>query len=152
MDANELATRYKTAIEEKLGLVGKIEEGDMAVSFRYPDFGVFYFAIDAKDDPEYMMLVFPNFADKDSTDGDIDKLVELANQVNKSNKSVKLSVGDDSNVTANIECYLAAPGEAPSQELLNSVINRNVTAIRAAVTTFRLAAKGVTAAEEPSSA
>lgn len=141
MDALELATRYKIAIEGQLGLVGEIADGNIAVKFRYPEFGVFYFAIDAKDDPAYMMLIFPNFADKDSTGGDINKLVELANKVNGSNKSVKLLVGDDSNVTANIECYLAAPEMAPSQELLNSVIKRNVTAIRAAVATFRLLAK-----------
>lgn len=99
-----------------------------------------------------MMLVFPNFANKDLTDGNISKLVELANKVNGSNKSVKLSVQDDSNVGATIECYLAAPGEGPSQELLNSVINRNVTAIRAAVATFRMAAKGGGDAEGKSDA
>lgn len=139
MDGLELAKRYKTAIEESLGLLARIENENRVVTFKYPEVGVFFFVIDAKDDPEYMTLVFPSFADKDLTGGNASKLLELVNKVNGSNKAVKLSMQDDSNVTATIECFLAATGEAPGQALLNSVIKRNVTSIRAAVATLRLA-------------
>ena len=91
-----------------------------------------------------MMLVFPNFADKDLTGGDKSKLLELVNQVNSSTKAVKLSVRDKEpfNVIATIECFLAAKGQGPSQELLDSVIKRNLSAIRSAVQSLIVAARG----------
>ena len=141
MDALELATRYKKAVEESLGVIANIENENRVVAFKYPDFGTFLFAIDAKDDPEYMMLLFPNFADKDMTGGDVNKLLELVNNVNGSNKAAKLSMRDDSSVTATIECYLAAENKAPTLEVLSSVIKRNVSSIRSAVAALRLAGK-----------
>ena len=152
MDANELAQRYKKAVEEKLGLLGKIDDaGD--VIFRHPDLGSFFFSLDAKDDPEYMMLVFPNFADKDLTGGDRGKLLELVNQVNRTNKAVKLAVRDnpEASVGATDECFLGASGEMPSQDLLNGVIKRNLSAIRSAVQSLIQAAKGGGAADQQTS-
>lgn len=142
MDAKELAQRYKTAVEEGLGLLGKPDD-DNDVVFKHPDLGTFFFSLDAENDPEYMMLVFPNFADKDLTGGDKTKLLQLLNQVNRKSKAVKLAMRDDENgnVVATIESFLAAPNQGPSQELLNSVVKRNMSAMRAAIDSLIRAAK-----------
>jgi hypothetical protein len=152
MDAKELALRYKSAVEEGLGLLAKLDD-DNDVIFKHPDLGTFLISLDAKNDPEYMMLVFPNFADKDLTGGDKPKLLELINKVNRTCKAVKIGMrdGEEGNVVATIECILAAPNEAPSQELLNSVMKRNMSAMRAAVETLIRLAKEKPNSEEPNS-
>ena len=134
IDAKALAERYKLAVEEQLSLVAKIDETNDVV-FKHPDLGTFYFSLDAEDDPEYLMLVFPNFVDKDATGGDKTKLLEAVNKVNRKSKGVKLSIRDDAdaNVIATVECFVAASDEGPSQEFLDTTIKRTFSAMRACV-------------------
>ncbi len=138
MDAQELATRYKTAVEESLGLIAKIDD-DKDVTFKHPDLGTFYFSLDAAQDPEYMMLVFPSFADERSIGGDRVKLLEIVNAVNGQCKAVKLSVRERDghhNVTATAECFLAGADQGPTQELLKAIIKRTFSALTSGVRTF----------------
>ena len=133
MDSNELAQRYKFAVEENLGLIAKID-GDNDVVFKHPDLGTFYFSLDAEKDPEYFRLVYSHFADKILTGGDKTKLLQLLNQVNRECKAVKLIMldDDDGNVVAATEGILAGPDQGPSQELLSSVVRRYLSVIRTA--------------------
>ena len=137
IDAKALAERYKLAVEEQLSLVAKIDETNDVV-FKHPDLGTFYFSLDAVKDPEYLMLVFPNFVDKDATGGDKTKLLEAVNKVNRKSKGVKLSMrdDDDANVMATVECFVAASNEGPSQEFLNATIERTFSSMRACVGTL----------------
>ncbi len=133
IDAKNLAERYVTAVQDQLGLLAKKDDSDDVV-FKHPDLGTFYFSLDAAHDPEYFMLVFPNFMNKDATGGDRLKLLEAVNIVNRRAKGAKLCMrdGDDGpSVTASIECFVAGPDEAPSQEFLNAIIKRTMSSIRA---------------------
>ena len=134
IEAKALAERYKSAIEDKLGLLAKIDDTNDVV-FKHPDLGTFYFSLDAENDPEYLMLVFPNFIDKSATGGDRQKLLEAVNTVNRKSKGVKLSMrdGDEGNVMATLESFVAATNEAPTQEFLNAIMKRTMTAMRACV-------------------
>lgn len=151
MDAKELANRYQTALK-KSGLLAEIDK-DGDVIFKHPDLGSFYFSIDERD-PAYMMLVFPNFTNKDLTGGDRGKLLELVNKVNGINKAVKLVVRGtpEANVSANIECFLAMQGEMPAQDLLDSVVGRNLAALGSAIKSLIKASGRGGDADEQSSA
>jgi hypothetical protein len=142
MNAKELAERYKVAVEEQLGLIAKITE-DNDVAFKHPDVGNFFFDLSAENDPEHLRLVFPNFADKRLTEGDLFRLLHLLNQVNSTYKGVNLVMLDDDegSVWASCEAFLAAPDQGPSQEILNSVIKRYFTALRSAIDGLFSAAK-----------
>jgi hypothetical protein len=134
ISSEDLAKRYKKAVEDQLGLIAKKDEVDDVV-FKHPDLGNFYFSLDAENDPEYLMLVFPNFMDKDATGGDRLKLLEAVNRVNGKSKCAKLSVrpGEEANVIATVECIVAAPNEMPSEEFLNATIQRMFSTISACV-------------------
>ena len=136
IDAKKLAERYKIAVQDQLGLLARVEDNEEPdVIFKHPDLGTFLFSLDAKNDPEYFMLVFPNFMDKNATGGDRLKLLEAINKVNRRAKGAKLCMRDDDegNVMASIECFVAGPDEAPSQEFLNAIIKRTMSSIRACV-------------------
>ena len=134
IDAKELAKRYQTAVQDQLGLLATVDETNDVV-FKHPDLGTFYFSLDAENDPEYFMLVFPNFIDKTATAGDRLKLLEAVNKVNRRAKGAKLSMrdGDEGKVMASVECFVAGPDQAPSQEFLNTIIKRTMSSIRACV-------------------
>ena len=53
----ELTEIYKSTIEDALGLIVNIDD-DGDLRFKHPDLGIFYIAIDAVNDPEYMMLTY----------------------------------------------------------------------------------------------
>jgi hypothetical protein len=135
--ALQLAQRYKSAVEEEVGLLAKIDE-DNDVIFKYPDLGTMFFSFDAEKDPEYLMLVFPNFADRDDLEVTREQLLLAINAVNTQNKAVKLGIRADSidgkcDVIATIECFLGAPNQAPSEELLRAIMRRNLSALRGGV-------------------
>jgi hypothetical protein len=137
MDAKKLAEIYQTAITKELGLVATID-GENDVIFKHPDLGTFFFSLDAEDDPEFMRLVFPNFMDDRLTGGDKDKLLALVNSVNMQNKAVKLYVRPDKadgtmNVSAAVEFFVAGQDQAPTQEHINSIIKRTVSAVKAGI-------------------
>ncbi|ARV17610.1 hypothetical protein AEP_00650 [Curvibacter sp. AEP1-3] len=137
IDAEKLANLYVKVLDD-IGLKSEID-GDNDVVFRYPEMGTLYFSLDSND-PEFMRLVFPNFADQDLTGGDLPKLLSLINEVNRKNKAVKLYVrsGDDgeSNVSAAIECFVAGHQEAPTQDHLNAIFKRCMNAMRAGIQTL----------------
>lgn len=118
------------------------DDGD--VRFRHPEMGVFYISIDAEGDPEFLRLVFPNFADDERTGLSREQLLELANEVNIKNKAAKLTVSymnsDNTwNVSAQIECFIAPADQSPDPDLLRATMNRNISAIRASLSTFHQA-------------
>jgi hypothetical protein len=125
---------YSELVQTELGLIVTIDsDGD--VIFKHPELGSLYIK-KFDDDPEFFMLVLPNFASCTSLGLDTAQLLSALNAVNGKMKAVKLvvqksSVDDGSYaVTATVECFLAAPDEAPDQELLRSVLRRNLAVIR----------------------
>ncbi|KAB8045170.1 hypothetical protein [Janthinobacterium aquaticum] len=135
MDSNTLATLYKTVIEEELGMIAKIDDTDDVI-FKYPDLGTLYFSLDAENDPEYLMLVFPNFADAKSLELSREQLLLAINNINSSSKAVKLSIrrktiDTDCDVTATVEAFVGAPNQAPAEAVLRQTIKRNLSALRA---------------------
>lgn len=135
MESKTLATLYKTVIEEELGMIAKIDETDDVI-FKYPDLGTLYFSLDAENDPEYLMLVFPNFADAKSLELSREQLLLAINNVNSSSKAVKLSIrrktiDTDCDVTATVEAFVGAPNQAPAETFLRQTIKRNLSALRA---------------------
>ena len=133
IDPKVLSERYRLAVVEQLGLVATVDAANDVV-FKHPDLGTFYFSLD-KDDPEYLMLVFPNFVDKSATNGDCMKLLEIINKVNRKSKGVKLTMRDDAdcNVMATAESFVAAPDDGPSQDFLDATIRRTLSAVRSCV-------------------
>lgn len=135
MESKTLAALYKTVIEEELGMIAKIDETDDVI-FKYPDLGTLYFSLDAENDPEYLMLVFPNFADAKSLELSREQLLLAINNVNSSSKAVKLSIrrktiDTDCDVTATVEAFVGAPNQAPGEAFLRQTIKRNLSALRA---------------------
>ena len=135
MTPQELAKLYKDAVEA-MGLLATIDdEGD--VIFKYPTLGSFYISLDAENDPAFVRVVFPNFWPVDK--GDEGPALEAINEVNMTNKAVKLyayNKGGEYRVSASIECFLAKQGEAPDAMLLKNTMERNIQAIQSGVTTF----------------
>lgn len=135
MESKTLAALYKTVIEEELGMIAKIDETDDVI-FKYPDLGTLYFSLDAENDPEYLMLVFPNFADAKSLELSREQLLLAINNVNSSSKAVKLSIrrktiDTDCDVTATVEAFVGAQNQAPGEAFLRQTIKRNLSALRA---------------------
>lgn len=121
---------YKTEVDD---------EGD--ITFRHPEMGFFYISLDAEKDPEFFRLVFPNFVDDKRLELPREQLLELANQVNINNKAAKLTVrhlsSDDTwNVSSQIEAFIAGPDNLPDAELVSATLARNISAIRASVSSF----------------
>jgi len=145
--AKELAELYQSAVQDELGMVAKIDD-DRVVLFKYPELGTMFFTIDATGDPEYLMLVFPNFANKEALNLTREQLLIAINEVNTRNKAVKLciradTINDSCEVLATIECFVGAPDTAPTSELVRAVIKRNVSALRAGVRSLVKAAQDI---------
>lgn len=133
MNAHELAQRYVHALNA-IGVVAHIDD-DNDVVFKMPGVGHFFIGLDAENDPEFMRLVYPNFA----TDSDEAQLLSILNNVNTSKKAVKLWMferEDGFNVSASIECFLAGVNQAPETALLTSTLGRCIAAIQSGVASF----------------
>jgi hypothetical protein len=132
MDKKELAELYVSLVNEELSLKGKRDDDDDVI-FHFDDFGTMFYSIDA-DDPEYMMLVFPNFANLESLSLTKAQLMHAINLVNGTNKAAKLFVPEvflesTCDVSATIECFLAGDDQAPSPALLRATVRRNLSAL-----------------------
>ncbi len=135
-DAKDLANLYVKVLDTE-GLKSEIDD-DNDVVFKYPEMGTLYFSLDSND-PEFMRLVFPNFADQELTDGDLPKLLRLINDVNLKNKAVKLYVrakDGEANISASIECFVAEQNKAPTLDHLNAIFKRCMSAMRAGIQTL----------------
>jgi hypothetical protein len=146
---HELAELYKQVMEEEVGLVAKIDN-DNDVLFRYPELGTMFFSLDAEDDPEYMMLIYPNFASAERLKLTREQLLLAINLVNTHNKVIKLGIRPDSietscEVMATIEAFVAAPDEPPTPEFIKGTIKRNLSALRTGVRNFINEAKRMSA-------
>lgn len=135
--ARQLAERYQTAVQEEAGLMAKIDD-DNDVMFKYPDLGTMFFSFDIDKDPEYLMLVFPNFANLVTLGVKREQLLLAINTVNMQNKAVKLGIRADTidgncQVIATIECFVAGPNQAPTELQLRATMARNLSALRAGV-------------------
>ncbi len=133
---SELQNVYRTVIRNTLGVEAFLDdEGD--VTFDVPLQGTFYVMLDAQNDPEYFMLVFPNFYKVDK--GNYDTVLSAVNTVNNTNKAVKLSFRDkdwSGNLKASAEMFIAAPNEIPDAVLLGHVLRRTLGAIISGVKAF----------------
>jgi hypothetical protein len=117
------------------------------VIFKHPGFGTFYISLDAEKDPEFMRIVFPNFADEKLTGGDVNKLLLAANEVNRGSKCAKIYIRQDksgqvkAHVSASIECFVAGPDEPPTAGHLKAILERSMSALRSGVESFMKKAK-----------
>lgn len=132
MDKKELAELYVSLLNDELNLKGKRDD-DNDVVFHFEEFGTLFYSIDA-DDPEYMMLVFPNFANLESLDLTKPQLMHAINLVNGTNKAAKLFVPEiflatTCEVSATVECFLAGDDQAPNPALLRATVRRNLSAL-----------------------
>lgn len=132
MTANKLAALYMKIVAEELKLEGKVDE-DGDVTFHSEDFGKMFFSVDDTD-PEYMMLVFPNFADRKTLKMSTEQLMLAINRVNGDSKAAKLYVPEDEvdttgDVWASVECFLAAEDQAPAESILRATIKRNISSL-----------------------
>lgn len=139
IDKDKLAQRYVDALTE-IGVVAKIDD-DKDVVFKMPGVGSFYISLDAENDPEFMRLVFPNFY----SNKDTGFVLNTINRVNMMNKTVKLWARErdgELNVSASIESFLAGPDQAPDSALLEAILERCISAIRAGVGSFAKESSG----------
>lgn len=135
MNKNDLVQLYSSVLKE-MGLVAD-EDKDGDVIFKYPELGTMFFSID-ENDPEYLMLVFPNFADQNALKISREQLLSVMNTVNSKSKVVKIWAREDKdepvlNVTATIEAFIAPPDTLPDRDLLTAVLKRNIASLRASV-------------------
>lgn len=125
--AEELANTYINALKE-IGIAAEKDNEDDVV-FKHADTGsTLFFSLDAKDDPEFMRLVLPNFY----SNADEGLVLRAINETHRSNKGVKLTARErdgEYNVTAAIECFVAGPDEMPTQEFLVATLRRSISAI-----------------------
>mgnify|MGYP003362132789 CR=1 FL=1 len=135
-DPDKLAQIYIDILQNELGLMAHADK-DKDVLFKLVDFGTFMLSLDAERDPEYFMLVFPNFASSQSTGLKAEDLYQIANDINLSKKAVKISVrkSDDGgfSMVATAEAFLAGADQAPSGEIIKATLGRYISAIRSGV-------------------
>lgn len=129
-----LADIYNELVQTELGLISSIDaDGD--VMFKHPELGSLYIKMIAND-PEFFMLVFPNFTSCQSLEISPEQLLLALNAVNGKSKAVKLTVQQHKvvegtyAVTATVECFLAGSDEEPEPKLLRAVLRRNLAVIR----------------------
>lgn len=129
-----LAAIYMDVIEKDLGLVAS-QDADNDVVFKMMDFGTFILSLDAERDPEYFMLVFPNFAS--TNDENLMKdFYHIANDANRTKKAVKISLRDTDDglsMTATVEAFLAGADQAPSKDIIKATLGRYISSIRSGV-------------------
>lgn len=135
VDKTQLAELYQRVVQEELGLVATIDEEDDVV-FKHPDVGTMFFSLDADNDPEFLRLVFPRFANAEELGVTPARLYEVLNTVNTTNKAVKVYIGnserdgDDPRVSASIEAFIGKEDELPDEGLLRAIIGRTVSALQ----------------------
>lgn len=126
MNAKELAEIYAKAIQNKLSMSCEIDAENRVV-LKLPVFGACFFSFE-ETDPEYLLLRRINCVDQSLTGGDKAQLMELVNRINMMNKGVKLYVEEGvdgkSFVNASVECVVAGPKMAPTQEHIEAIIER----------------------------
>ena len=133
---SELQEFYRSVVKGALNVDARIdEEGD--VTFELPEHGTFYFLIDAQGDPEYFMLVYPNFyaVNKENY---LRALIAL-NTVNAKNKVVKLSYQEKLNagtMKASAEMFIAGNSEVPDKKLVAQILRRTIGAVVSGVSAF----------------
>jgi hypothetical protein len=129
-----VADLYQQIIQNELGLFAVVDE-DSDVLFKHPEMGSLYVKTFA-DDPEFLMLVFPNFTNRERLGVSGDELLLALNCINGKSKAAKLfvqeaKVTDGSyNVSASVECFLAGADQAPDATLINAVMRRNLATLR----------------------
>ena len=133
---SELQEFYRSAIKAAMGIDSHIDdEGD--VTFEVPLQGAFYVLLEAQDDPEYFMLVYPNFFSVNK-ENHVHALTAM-NAVNSKNKAVKLSFqekGHVGSIKASAEMFVAGPNELPDKKLVVQILRRTVGAIVSGVKAF----------------
>lgn len=149
---SELQEFYRSVVKAALNVDSRIdEEGD--VTFELPEHGSFYILIDAHEDPEYFMLVYPNFYAV-TKENYLRALIAL-NIVNGKDKVVKLSYQEKSNagsMKASAEMFIAGHNEIPDKKLVAQVFRRTIAAIVTGVKDFlHEMPKSATTSEKPGS-
>ena len=133
---SELQELYRSVVKATLGVDAHVDDsGD--VTFDLPEHGSFYILIDAQEDPEYFMLVYPNFFTV-TKDNYLRALIAL-NVVNGKNKVVKLSYQEKENagkMKASSEMFVAGPNELPDKKLLAQILRRSISALVNGVKAF----------------
>jgi hypothetical protein len=133
-DKKELAELYADVIRTGLGFIAEIDD-DFDVCFRLTGVGHFYIDLNADRDPEYMMIVFPNFANAEKLGVGIDRMYEAANAVNSRNKAVKLSI-QNGVAFATVEAFVSARDQMPDPVHLKAIIERSFSALQAGAQRF----------------
>lgn len=133
---SELQELYRAAIKRAFGVDAHIDdEGD--VTFEIPLQGDFYVLLDAQNDPEYLMLVYPNFFKIGKEN--YHAALAAMNAVNSTSKAVKLSFREkdqSGSLKASAEMFIAAPNELPDPKLLGHILRRTLGAIISGVKAF----------------
>ncbi|MCF8166997.1 MAG: hypothetical protein K9K38_05365 [Rhodoferax sp.] len=126
---SELQEFYRSVIKAALNVDSRIDdEGD--VTFELPEHGSFYVLIDALEDPEYFMLVYPNFYAV--TKENYLRALIASNTVNGKDKVVKLSYQEKNNagsMKASAEMFIADHNEIPDKKLVAQIFRRTIGAI-----------------------
>lgn len=146
---SELQEFYRSVIKATLNIESRVDEaGD--VTFELPAQGTFYILIDSQEDPEYFMLVFPNFFTV-TKENYLRSLIAI-NVVNGNNKVVKLSYQEKENagkMRASAEMFIAGANEMPDKKLVANILRRTVGAIVSGVNAFmREMPKSATSADD----
>jgi hypothetical protein len=133
---SELQEFYRSVVKAALNIDSRVDDaGD--VTFELPEQGTFYFMIDAQEDPEYFMLVYPNFFTV-TKENYLRALIAL-NVVNGKNKVVKLSYQEKENagkMKASAEMFVAGPDEMPDKKLVAQMLRRTIGAMVGGVKAF----------------
>lgn len=133
MDATELQQIYLTALRDIEEFTAEIDD-DGGILLTSEEYGVMFFILDAESDPEFMMLIYPSFADMELLGLTREQLLRAINNVNGTSKAVKLYIppeymDEKCDVNAGIECFLAGSNAPPNVDLLRAILVRNISAI-----------------------
>jgi len=133
---SELQEFYRSVVKAVLNIDSHVDHaGD--ITFELPEHGAFYILIDAQEDPEYFMLVYPNFFTV-TKENYLRSLIAL-NVVNGNNKVVKLSYQEKDNagkMKASAEMFIAGPNEVPDKVLVAQILRRTIAAMVSGVKAF----------------
>jgi hypothetical protein len=133
---SELQEFYRSVVKAALNIDSSVDDaGD--VTFELPEHGAFYILIDAQEDPEYFMLVYPNFFTV-TKENYLRSLIAL-NSVNGDHKAVKLSYQEKDNagrMKASAESFVAGHNEIPDKKLVAQILRRTIGAIVSGVKAF----------------
>lgn len=126
---------YKNIIEDKIGSVAKVDDyGNVEFKIiKYGNFDIFIY----ENDPEYFRIR-AGLDLSDNTELSEYDFLKLANEVNKNKKGVKVELDEYSNENikyfkVTTEAFMAGPDALPEKKLIESVIERYVSAIQFAL-------------------